>query len=139
MPKLSPQPPAPLPPGAHAPPFRLADIDDEVSLERYPGRHLVLVFYPLAFTTTCTGELCTVRDYLAVYQNERRAQLRNVRLGHGGSFLQNRKFLWLRLGQVQLSFFEPQRFLLRKKPRRGPGLLLHALYRTCDAPAGGSL
>ena len=31
---------------------------------------MLLVFYPLAFTSTCTGELCAVRDDLSAFQND---------------------------------------------------------------------
>ena len=44
---------------------------EEVTLSSFRGDQAVLiVFYPLAFTATCTGELCSVRDDLAVYQND---------------------------------------------------------------------
>lgn len=38
-------------PGTPAPPFELLDKSrTKVTLESFPGKHLVLVFYPLAFT-----------------------------------------------------------------------------------------
>lgn len=37
--------------GRPAPPFTLLDKDRQpVTLESFPGKHLVLAFYPLAFT-----------------------------------------------------------------------------------------
>jgi len=37
--------------GKPAPPFTLLDKDrKQVTLESFPGKHLVLAFYPLAFT-----------------------------------------------------------------------------------------
>lgn len=37
--------------GAPAPPFTLLNKDREkVTLDSFPGKHLVLAFYPLAFT-----------------------------------------------------------------------------------------
>jgi mycoredoxin-dependent peroxiredoxin len=59
--------------GSIAPDFTLRDQNrEEVTLSSYRGhRAVLLVFYPLAFTGICTGELCTVRDNLETYQNER--------------------------------------------------------------------
>jgi peroxiredoxin len=59
--------------GSIAPDFTLRDQNrEEVTLSSYRGnRAVLLVFYPLAFTGICTGELCTVRDNLATYQNDR--------------------------------------------------------------------
>ena len=37
--------------GQPAPPFTLRNKDrEEVTLDSFPGKHLVLAFYPLAFT-----------------------------------------------------------------------------------------
>jgi peroxiredoxin (alkyl hydroperoxide reductase subunit C) len=42
-----------------------------VTLSAFRGQKAVLVvFYPLAFTGICTGELCRVRDELATFQND---------------------------------------------------------------------
>ena len=59
--------------GSIAPDFTLRDQNrEEVVLSSFRGTKAVLViFYPLAFTSTCTGELCDVRDELAFYQNDR--------------------------------------------------------------------
>ncbi|NDD51907.1 MAG: DUF3052 family protein, partial [Actinobacteria bacterium] len=41
------------------------------SLSSYKGKkNVVLVFFPFAFTGTCTGELCALRDDLSAFQNE---------------------------------------------------------------------
>ena len=58
--------------GQPAPDFTLRDQNnEEVSLSQFRGHQAVLViFYPLAFTGICTGELCAVRDDLSTFQNE---------------------------------------------------------------------
>jgi mycoredoxin-dependent peroxiredoxin len=57
--------------GESAPDFALRDQNNEVfRLSEARGRTAVfIVFYPLAFTGICTGELCAVRDDLGTYQN----------------------------------------------------------------------
>jgi peroxiredoxin (alkyl hydroperoxide reductase subunit C) len=62
----------PLAVGERAPDFTLRDQNNEqVSLSSFQGHKAVLiVFYPLAFTGICTGELCRVRDELAEFQND---------------------------------------------------------------------
>lgn len=50
-------------PGQAAPEFTLYDTDrQKVSLESYKGKNVVLLFFPFAFSGTCTAELCSVRD-----------------------------------------------------------------------------
>lgn len=58
--------------GDTAPDFELRDQTGQpVKLSDYRGKkHVVLVFYPLAFTGTCEGEMCQIRDQLEVYQND---------------------------------------------------------------------
>jgi peroxiredoxin (alkyl hydroperoxide reductase subunit C) len=58
--------------GATAPDFELKDQNNQdVRLSAFQGRKdVLLVFYPLAFTGTCGGELCQVRDNLADYQTD---------------------------------------------------------------------
>ena len=58
--------------GEQAPDFSLRDQNNETfTLSEHRGRQAVLVvFYPLAFTGICTGELCVVRDDLATFQND---------------------------------------------------------------------
>ncbi len=59
-----------LQPGDKAPSFKLIDTDkNEVSLENYEGKNLVVLFFPLAFTGVCTTELCTIRDDIQSYNN----------------------------------------------------------------------
>ena len=62
----------PRQPGTRAPDFTLKDQNNqEVRLADFRGRKAVLlVFYPLAFTGTCQGELTEVSDHLADYQND---------------------------------------------------------------------
>jgi peroxiredoxin len=57
--------------GAQAPDFTLKDQNNqEIRLADFRGRkHVLLVFYPLAFTGICQGELQEVRDNLGEYQN----------------------------------------------------------------------
>lgn len=58
--------------GAQAPDFVLKDQNNqEVRLADFRGKRTVLlVFYPLAFTGVCQGELCEVRDNLNQYVND---------------------------------------------------------------------
>lgn len=59
-----------LNPGDTAPLFNMFDSDKQpVSLESLKGHNVVLHFYPAAFTSTCTKQLCTTRDDLAFYNN----------------------------------------------------------------------
>jgi peroxiredoxin len=56
--------------GDRAPDFSLPDQDKQVvSLADLRGTPVLLVFYPFAFSGTCTGELCQLRDELAVYSD----------------------------------------------------------------------
>jgi len=41
----------------------------EVSLEDYLGNHLIINFFPQAFSSSCTEQLCHMRDNLKQYQN----------------------------------------------------------------------
>jgi peroxiredoxin len=62
----------PIAVGELAPDFTLRDQNnEELALSSFRGRKAVLlVFYPLAFTGICTGELCVVRDDLSTFQND---------------------------------------------------------------------
>jgi peroxiredoxin len=52
--------------GEKAPDFTLLDSEKQpVSLRDFQGRTVVLAFFPAAFSSTCTKELCTFRDSLA--------------------------------------------------------------------------
>ncbi|MGY1671619.1 peroxiredoxin [Geodermatophilus sp. SYSU D00710] len=54
--------------GDVAPDFSLPDSDRQVvSLSELRGAPVLVVFYPFAFSGICTGELCQLRDELAVY------------------------------------------------------------------------
>ncbi len=54
--------------GQKAPDFKLFNTEKkEVSLSEQKGKNVVLLFFPLAFTSTCTAELCNIRDNYAVY------------------------------------------------------------------------
>jgi peroxiredoxin len=39
-----------------------------ISLSDYKGEKIVLLFFPQAFTGTCTNEMCTVRDNFDMYK-----------------------------------------------------------------------
>ncbi|GAA4920092.1 peroxiredoxin [Stackebrandtia albiflava] len=62
----------PIEVGHTAPEFTLKDQNNqEVSLADFRGaKNVLLVFYPLAFTGVCEGELCGVRDNLSAYQSD---------------------------------------------------------------------
>lgn len=52
--------------GSRAPDFTLPNQDREpVTLSAQRGRPVVLAFFPAAFSSVCTKELCTFRDQLA--------------------------------------------------------------------------
>jgi peroxiredoxin len=58
--------------GQQAPDFTLKDQNnEEFTLSSFRAKQAVLiVFYPLAFTGICTGELCAVRDDISSFQND---------------------------------------------------------------------
>lgn len=54
--------------GNSAPDFTLfSDSKEKVALSDFRGKNVVLAFFPLAFTGTCTTELCTFRDSIDLY------------------------------------------------------------------------
>jgi len=54
--------------GALAPEFKLFNTDKkEIALQDLRGKNVVILFFPLAFTSVCTAELCDVRDNLNRY------------------------------------------------------------------------
>lgn len=56
--------------GQKAPDFILYDSDkNKISLADYRGKNVLVLFFPLAFTGTCTAELCNIRDNIATYNN----------------------------------------------------------------------
>jgi len=53
-----------------APDFKLFNTEKkEISLSEQKGKNVVLLFFPLAFTSTCTAELCHIRDNYSVYND----------------------------------------------------------------------
>lgn len=51
-----------------APDFSLFNTEKKkITLSELKGKNVVLLFFPLAFTSTCTAELCSMRDNLATY------------------------------------------------------------------------
>ena len=64
--------------GQAAPGFSLYDSEKKkINLGDYKGKNVVLLFFPLAFTGTCTKELCSVRDNISIY-NETNAQVLGI-------------------------------------------------------------
>lgn len=58
--------------GDIAPDFTLLNTEKkEVKLADYRGKNLIIHFFPLAFSGVCTKQLCTVRDAITMYKNER--------------------------------------------------------------------
>ena len=56
--------------GQKAPSFTLPDSEKKmVSLADQKGKNVVLLFFPAAFTSTCTKELCQTRDELSFYND----------------------------------------------------------------------
>lgn len=56
--------------GQQAPDFSLFNTEKQkVSLSELKGKNVLVLFFPLAFTGTCTTELCNIRDNIAVYNN----------------------------------------------------------------------
>ncbi len=62
----------PLPVGTEAPDFTLRDQNNEVvTLSSFRGsKAVLLVFYPWAFTSICTGELGQIRDRIEEFAND---------------------------------------------------------------------
>ncbi|GAB2783344.1 peroxiredoxin [Amycolatopsis magusensis] len=58
--------------GSKAPDFTLNDYNKQaVSLSSFQGeKPVLLVFYPFAFSGTCQGELCQLRDEFAEYDGK---------------------------------------------------------------------
>jgi len=58
-----------LQPGQPAPQFSLVSSSkQQVSLADYKGKKVVLHFFPMAFTSVCTTQLCTERDNFDYYE-----------------------------------------------------------------------
>jgi peroxiredoxin len=55
--------------GTNAPDFRLFNTErKEVRLSDFLGQVLVMNFFPAAFTSVCTKQLCTNRDDMGFYE-----------------------------------------------------------------------
>ena len=56
--------------GQTAPDFSLFSSEKtKVSLQEFKGKNVLLLFFPQAFTSVCTAELCSVRDNMQQYAN----------------------------------------------------------------------
>lgn len=56
--------------GQTAPEFKLFNTEKkEIALSDYKGKNVVILFFPLAFTSVCTAELCSIRDNYAMYNS----------------------------------------------------------------------
>ncbi len=56
--------------GQQAPDFTLRDTEkNKVTLSELKGKNVLILFFPLAFTSVCTKELCMTRDNLTMYNN----------------------------------------------------------------------
>lgn len=54
--------------GQKAPDFTLFNSEKkEISLQDFNGKNVVLLFFPMAFTSVCTAELCEMRDNISTY------------------------------------------------------------------------
>ena len=57
-----------IPTGQTAPSIKLYSSDKKpVLLEDYRGKNVLVLFFPLAFSSVCTAELCSIRDNIARY------------------------------------------------------------------------
>ena len=55
--------------GEQAPDFTLFSSDlKQVSLADFTGKKVIIHFFPMAFTGTCTTQLCTTRDNFGFYE-----------------------------------------------------------------------
>ena len=54
--------------GQLAPDFTLFNSEkQEITLSNFKGNPVLIVFFPLAFSSVCTRELCSIRDNIAIY------------------------------------------------------------------------
>ena len=57
-----------LQPGQKAPEFTLFNSDKkEISLTDLREKNVIVLFFPMAFTSVCTAELCEMRDTISTY------------------------------------------------------------------------
>ncbi|MCO4292457.1 redoxin domain-containing protein [Solitalea sp. MAHUQ-68] len=55
--------------GSKAPEFKLFNTEKaEVSLSDFKGKKVIIHFFPFAFTSVCTTQLCTMRDNFGYYE-----------------------------------------------------------------------
>ncbi|WP_316805125.1 peroxiredoxin [Pedobacter nototheniae] len=55
--------------GDLAPDFKLYSSElTEISLSAFKGKKVIIHFFPMAFTGTCTEQLCTMRDNFSYYE-----------------------------------------------------------------------
>ena len=56
--------------GDKIPSFTLQDTEGtQITIEAGTNNHNVLLFFPLAFSSVCTDELCLVRDNMKAYES----------------------------------------------------------------------
>jgi glutaredoxin-dependent peroxiredoxin len=56
--------------GDNAPDFVLKDQDaNDVSLNDFKGKKVVILFFPFAYSSVCTKEMCLMRDGVKNYEN----------------------------------------------------------------------
>ena len=56
--------------GQPAPDFSLYDSDkNKITLSELRGQNILLLFFPAAFSSTCTTEVCSVRDNISIYDH----------------------------------------------------------------------
>ena len=55
--------------GQKAPDFKLIDKDkNEVTLANFKGKNLILFFFPMAWSGTCTKEMCAIQEDYKMYE-----------------------------------------------------------------------
>ena len=55
--------------GSPAPDFTVASTGGTVTLSALRGKHVLLAFFPLAFTSTCTREVCAFTEDFTQFQS----------------------------------------------------------------------
>lgn len=56
--------------GQPAPDFSLYNWDKQlVSLSQHRGNNVLLLFFPFAFSSVCTAEMCSMRDNFKIYES----------------------------------------------------------------------
>ena len=75
-----------------APDFTLYDSEKKkVSLHDFQGKNVVLLFFPFAFSSVCTKELCSIRDDIGNY-GDLNAQVLGMPTGGGHIFRSSKIF-----------------------------------------------